>query len=153
MTRTWQKQSFNNTCRLPLYPLSEWKRLNDDIPKRLFPLVSTGISLKCTPLSLLWADRAPPGSNCLAGQVHPKPRQHLGIHELCQHRVKSASNPFLSIIPMQQSLYIFSCSHDTIQNSFQWVSVSFLASLSSIYRQREIRGFILTRSVSPVKQL
>ena len=29
----------------------------------------------------------------------------------------------------------------------------FLLSLSSIYSQREIKGFILTRSVSPIKQL
>ncbi len=36
ITQTWQKQSFNNTCRLPLYPLSEWKRLNDDVPTTTF---------------------------------------------------------------------------------------------------------------------
>ena len=85
---------------------------------RLSPSVSTGITLKCTPLSLLWDNRAP-ARHVIA--LPAESTQSRGNNRAFTSYVSIASilrQILLSIIPMQQSSHIFSYSYDAIQNSF-----------------------------------
>ena len=152
MTRTWQNRASTTLADFPFIPyLSE--RLNDNILKWLSPSVSTGMTLKCTPLSSLWEDWVP-AMHILASPA-----------ESTQSRDSTWAFPsHVSIASILRQILFVNDSNATIfthiflltwrNSEFFSMGLSlFLASLSSIYSQQEIRGIILTRSVSPVKQL